>query len=197
MSPHKDNPFLIVGLGNPGRRYHRNRHNIGFMFLDHLADSLGTGFRKMQMKALLAQARLHGLRLLLAKPQTWMNRAGESVAPLIRYYKVPLSNVLIVYDDLDLPHAELRLRAGGGSGGHRGLESILKQLGAEHLPRLRIGIGRPPGRMDPADYVLQDFSDSEWEMMQVTLKQAEDCTRRMILEDIERAMTHCNQRRDD
>lgn len=196
MSPEARDLYLIAGLGNPGRQHHNNRHNIGFLFLDHLAESLDSGFRKMQMKALLGEARLGGDRVMLAKPQTWMNRSGEAIAPLIRYYKVPHENVLIVYDDLDLPHAGLRLRASGGSGGHRGLKSILGQVGSQDLPRLRIGIGRPPGRMDPADYVLQDFSHAEWESMQVTLREAEDCVRRMISDGIEIAMNSCN-RQDD
>lgn len=189
--------LLIAGLGNPGRRYRDNRHNVGFMFVDRLADELGTGFRRMQMKALTADARLEGRRLLLAKPQTWMNRAGESVAPLARYYKVPHENVLIVYDDLDLPQGAIRLRPSGGSGGHRGLESILQQLGETDLPRLRIGIGRPPGEMDPADYVLQDFRENEWETMRIALREAEECVRNLILHGIDKAMTDCNRERPD
>lgn len=186
--------YLIAGLGNPGREHAEDRHNIGFQFLDHLAQELKTGFSKMQMKALLAETRLGEERLTLAKPQTWMNRSGEAVAPLIRYYKIPLGNVLIVYDDLDLSCGQLRLRPGGGSGGHNGLASILSSVGSQDLPRLRIGIGRPPGRMDPADYVLQRFSESEWEIMQVTLREAEDCLRLMIRAGIDKAMTSCNQR---
>ncbi len=189
--------LLIAGLGNPGRRYRRNRHNVGFMFVDLLADELGTGFRKMQMKALTAEARLERRRLLLAKPQTWMNRAGESIAPLIRFYKVPRRSVLIVYDDLDLPQGTIRLRPSGGSGGHRGLESIMEQTGANDLPRLRIGIGRPPGQMDPADYVLQDFRESEWETMKLALREAEDCVRNLILHGLDKAMTDCNRERLD
>lgn len=186
--------YLIAGLGNPGREHAEDRHNIGFQFLDHLAQELKTGFSKMQMKALLAETRLGEERLTLAKPQTWMNRSGEAVAPLIRYYKIPLGNVLIVYDDLDLPCGQLRLRPGGGSGGHNGLASILSSVGSHDLPRLRIGIGRPPGRMDPADYVLQRFTEAEWEIMQVTLREAEDCLRLMIRAGIDKAMTSCNQR---
>lgn len=186
--------YLIAGLGNPGREHAEDRHNIGFQFLDHLAQELKTGFSKMQMKALLAETRLGEERLTLAKPQTWMNRSGEAVAPLIRYYKIPLENVLIVYDDLDLPCGQLRLRPGGGSGGHNGLSSILSAVGSQDLPRLRIGIGRPPGRMDPADYVLQRFSEAEWDIMKVTLREAEDCLRLMIRVGIDKAMTSCNQR---
>ncbi len=186
--------YLIAGLGNPGREHAEDRHNIGFQFLDHLAQELKTGFSKMQMKALLAETRLGEERLTLAKPQTWMNRSGEAVAPLIRYYKIPLENVLIVYDDLDLPCGQLRLRTSGGSGGHNGLASILSAVGSQDLPRLRIGIGRPPGRMDPADYVLQRFSEAEWDIMQVTLREAEDCLRLMIRAGIDKAMTSCNQR---
>lgn len=197
MTEERPGLLLIAGLGNPGRRYRRNRHNVGFMFVDALADELGTGFRRMQMKALTAEGRLEGRRLLLAKPQTWMNRAGESVAPLVRYYKVPYEDVLIVYDDLDLPQGAVRLRPAGGSGGHRGLESILRQIGSSDLPRLRIGIGRPPGQMDPADYVLQDFRESEWEAMKIALREAEECVRNMALEGIDKAMTECNRESSD
>lgn len=197
MTEERPGLLLIAGLGNPGRRYRRNRHNVGFMFVDSLADELGTGFRRMQMKALTAEGRLEGRRLLLAKPQTWMNRAGESVAPLVRYYKVPYEDVLIVYDDLDLPQGAVRLRPAGGSGGHRGLESILRQIGSSDLPRLRIGIGRPPGQMDPADYVLQDFRESEWEAMKIALREAEECVRNMAIEGIDKAMTECNRESSD
>jgi PTH1 family peptidyl-tRNA hydrolase len=146
------------------------------------------------MKAITGTGRIAGAKILLAKPQTMMNLSGNSVGPLMRYYRLPLHNLFVVYDDLDLPHGQLRLKPGGGSGGHRGMASIIKDLGDDTFARMRIGIGRPPGRMDPADYVLQDFSESEWESMRITLQEAETCLMEAIRSGLQAAMTQCNQR---
>ncbi|HJS28551.1 MAG TPA: aminoacyl-tRNA hydrolase, partial [Anaerolineales bacterium] len=154
-------PFLIVGLGNPGREYRGSRHNIGFMALDHLAVRLQVSFRKVQHKALVTDGRHHDRRLILAKPQTYMNLSGQAVASLLRFYKIETGNLLIVSDDIDLPTGSLRMRPGGGYGGQRGLESIIERLGTEDFPRLRLGVGRPPGRKTAAGYVLQGFSRAE------------------------------------
>ena len=144
--------MLVVGLGNPGLRRANNRHNIGFQIVDELA----------------AHGYIDQQRIILAKPQTWMNDSGRSVAPLARFYKVELQDILVVYDDLDIPLSAIRFREAGSSGGHRGVQSIIQNLGTDALPRLRIGIGRPPGRMDAAAYVLQDHTDEEsslvWEV---------------------------------
>lgn len=192
-----DGPYLLVGLGNSGRQYRGNRHNVGFQFVDALAERLRTSFSRVQFNALVADARWHEQRLYLAKPQTMMNRSGRAVGPLARYYRVPTDRMIIIYDDLDLPTGALRLRPGGGSGGHRGMESIIQEVGTQDFPRLRLGIGRPPGRMDPADYVLQDFSDSEREAMQITLREAVDCLERVLNEGLQAAMTHCNRSESD
>ncbi|MGA9533138.1 MAG: aminoacyl-tRNA hydrolase [Anaerolineales bacterium] len=190
-------PFLLVGLGNAGRQYRQNRHNVGFQLLDRLADSLRAGFSRVQFNALVADVRWHDSRIYLAKPQAMMNRSGQTVGPLARYYRIPMENLLVIYDDLDLPTGALRLRPAGGSGGHRGMESIIENLGTQAFPRLRVGIDRPPGRMDPADYVLQDFSDGELEVMQITLRQALECVERVLVEGIQSAMTHCNRSETD
>jgi PTH1 family peptidyl-tRNA hydrolase len=183
--------FLFAGLGNPGRQYRLNRHNIGFMVLDSVARQLGVAFTRHQSQALLTDGSWEGARIYLAKPQTYMNLAGSSVGPLARYYRIPASSVVVVYDDLDLPLGSLRLRGSGGSGGHRGMESIIGTLG-DDFPRLRLGIGRPPGRKDPADYVLEDFSDDEAEAVQAAIGRAADCLRELIRSGLERAMTKFN-----
>jgi len=184
--------YLIVGLGNPGRRYRNNRHNIGFMVVDALARQVGSSFTRHQSQALLTDGRIDGAHVYLAKPQTYMNRVGDSVGPLARYYRIPPTSLVVVYDDLDLPLGSLRLRGGGGSGGHRGVESILQSLGGEAFPRLRLGIGRPPGRMDPADFVLEDFHPDEAEAVQRAIGRAVDCLQDFVRLGLERAMTRFN-----
>jgi len=185
-------PLLIVGLGNPGRQYHANRHNVGFRVVEALAASLGTSFRRMQAKALVTEGRLDGVRLILAKPQTYMNNAGLSVGSLARFFRLPAEQILVIYDDLDLPPGVLRLRPAGGTGGHRGMGSIVEHLGLDDFPRLRFGIGRPPGAMDPADFVLQDFSRAEQELAGAAVDRAVECVRAFALEGIQAAMTRFN-----
>lgn len=153
--------FLIVGLGNPGREYRDTRHNIGFMVLDRLAIRLDARFTRLQAKALVAPAQVGETRLLLAKPQTFMNLSGQAVRGLTRFYKIPPESILVIHDDLDLPVGALRLRMDGGAAGHKGILSIVAELGTEQFARLRVGIGRPPGQMDAADYVLQPLSTPE------------------------------------
>ncbi len=184
--------FLIVGLGNPGRSYRANRHNAGYHVLDQLASAWGISFRRRQSESLLTDVHRGADRVVLAKPQTFMNRSGRAVAGLVRYYKLPLENLLVVYDDLDLPLAELRMRPEGGAGGHKGMRSLIDQLGSGGFPRLRIGIDRPPGRMDPADYVLQDFSEAEREAVELAIRRAIGCIEHFIREGIQAAMTWCN-----
>ncbi|MGA9191709.1 MAG: aminoacyl-tRNA hydrolase [Anaerolineales bacterium] len=185
-------PWLIAGLGNAGRGFRENRHNAGFMVLDRAAKSWGTDFSKTQNQALIAESRRDGDKLLLAKPQTMMNLSGRAVAPLARYYRIPLEQIIVVYDDLDLPLGSLRLRPFGGTGGHRGMESIVHELGSDNFARLRIGIGRPPGRMDAADYVLQDFSSGEAALFSDTADTAVDCLSVFLTDGIETAMTRFN-----
>ena len=129
--------YLIVGLGNPGRKYKHNRHNIGFMLVDRLAERLGVTFSRLQHKALVTDARYQGKKIILAKPQTYMNNSGQAVRALVRFYKIPLENLLIVYDDVDLPFGSHRLRASGGSAGQKGMQSIIQHLGTKEFYRLR------------------------------------------------------------
>ena len=186
-------PYLIVGLGNPGRQYARNRHNVGFLVVSRLAERLGASFCRMQHKALIAQGRHEGRRLILAKPQTFMNLSGQAVVPLLRFYKIPLDHLLVVYDDLDLPPFTLRLRPKGGHGGHKGMRDIIQRLGSQEFPRLRVGIGRPPGRMDAADYVLQDFSPAEQEALEPVLDRAVEGILLWITEGLPAAMNFINR----
>lgn len=188
----RPSPLLIIGLGNPGRGYRGNRHNIGFQILDALAEDLGTRFTRVQANALVTDARLEGVRVILAKPQTYMNNAGRSVSSLARFFKLPPEQILAVHDDLDLPLGALRLRPGGGSGGHRGLGSIVEHLGLAEFPRLRFGVGRPPGAMDPANFVLQDFGPEEADLVTASLLRAVACIRTFALDGIQAAMTRFN-----
>ncbi len=167
-------PTLIAGLGNPGREYRRNRHNIGFMMIDHLAHRWDLAISRMQSEALIADGRVDGEKIYLMKPQTFMNHVGRSVASLARYYRIPPSNLIVIYDDLDLPLGTVRIRPEGGSGGHKGMASIIDALNSNRFPRMRIGIGRPSGRMDPADFVLQDFRTEDAELVDMTLQLSAD-----------------------
>ena len=184
--------ILIAGLGNPGPKYAANRHNVGFRCVERLGSAWGVTFDKRQRKARLALGDFSGGRVILAKPQTFMNESGRAVVPLVRFYKVRLEHLLVVYDDLDLPLGTLRLRPGGGSGGHKGMRSIIEHLGTQDFPRLRIGIGRPPGRMDPAAYVLQDFSADEKSLLEETLERAVVAIEAWLREGIDTAMNRCN-----
>ncbi len=186
-------PFLIVGLGNPGREYRNNRHNIGFMVLDQLAGKLDTSFSKMKMNALMTAVRYKGYRIILLKPQTYMNLSGKAVSSFIRFYKLPLENLLVVYDDVDLPFQTLRMRPDGGDAGQKGVRSIIQELGTKDFPRLRVGINRPPGRMSVSSYVLLNFSDQEVEPLPFLLDQAADAILSFVDLGLNQAMTTYNQ----
>lgn len=192
MNDHSTKTKLIIGLGNPGKKHYNNRHNVGFMILDLLANELGFEFTRRQFKALVTDGSFNGSKLILAKPQTFMNHSGRSVGSLTRFYRIPYSDMLVAYDDLDLPPGTMQLRPAGGSAGHNGMRSIFDNLGTQAFPRLRIGIGRPPGRMDPADYVLQDFNSDDQPLLEIALKRAVDCVRLYIHEGIQAAMTKFN-----
>jgi PTH1 family peptidyl-tRNA hydrolase len=184
--------FLIVGLGNPGREYRENRHNIGFMLIDRLAVELNVRFTRLQSKALVAAASYNECKVILAKPQTFMNLSGQSVQGLIRFYKLPLTNLLVAHDDLDLPPGTIRIRPDGGSAGQKGMESIIERLGTGEFPRLRLGIGRPPGRMEAPDYVLQDFPAGEMTVISETLNLAVEAALTFITDGLEKAMNIYN-----
>jgi PTH1 family peptidyl-tRNA hydrolase len=183
---------LIVGLGNPGRKYRHNRHNVGFMALDRLAERTQLSFAKQQSDAFVSVGVIAGVRVVLAKPQTFMNKSGGPVSALRRFYKVADEDIFVIYDDLDLPVGTIRIRPFGGSGGHNGMNSLIERLGTQGFPRLRIGIDRPPGRMDPARYVLKDFDKDQRPVVEEVIDQAARAVERWIEEGIESAMTEYN-----
>jgi PTH1 family peptidyl-tRNA hydrolase len=184
--------FLLAGLGNPGREYRDNRHNAGFMTIDRLGARLNAGGLKLQSKALVASGVYQDRKLILAKPQTYMNLSGQSVQGLLSFYKIPLTNLMVISDDIDLPFGTVRIRASGGAGGQRGMGSIIEQLGSRDFPRLRIGIGRPPGRMDAAAYVLQDFSKEDLKLLPDILSHAEQAVLEFVVNGLDAAMNKFN-----
>jgi len=183
---------LIAGLGNPGKQYANTRHNVGFQLLDRLAEKHRLRFDKMLNRGIAALGSIADQRVILIKPQTFMNVSGECIAPTAKYYKCELQDVLIVYDELDLPQGRLRMRPSGSAGGHNGIKSIITRMGGQDFPRLRVGIGRPPGRMDSAAYVLQPFTSSEKIEMNETYDRAIDGIERWLSDGIDKAMNVVN-----
>jgi peptidyl-tRNA hydrolase, PTH1 family len=175
-----DEPWLVAGLGNPGERYAGNRHNVGYRTVDELATQLGGKFTSHRSRAHVLEGRLPpagglpGPRLILAKPSVFMNESGGPVAGLLGFYRVPLERLIVVHDELDLPFGVVRLKQGGGEGGHNGLRSISRSTGSTSYCRVRLGIGRPPGRMDPADFVLRDFASADREEVALMVSDAAD-----------------------
>ena len=184
--------YLLIGLGNPGREYRDTRHNFGFMLIDRLAIRLAARGMKVQSKAIVTDAAYDGHKLLLAKPQTYMNLSGQSIQGLAHFYKLPLEQLLVAHDDLDLPFGTIRIRPGGGPGGQKGVASTIEQLGTRDFARLRLGIGRPPGRMDPSDYVLQDFSREDMKELSAILDRAADAALCFVIEGLEMTMNRFN-----
>lgn len=184
---------LIVGLGNPGRRYQGTRHNIGARVIETLARRHRVTLRE-EGWADVGALTLHGARVLFARPQTYVNVSGTAVADLRRRHRLPLENLLVVFDDLDLPVGQIRLRAKGGHGGHNGMRSIVEALGSEEFPRLRVGIGRPREDVDPADYVLSRFSKGEQAQMDEAVERAADAVEAYVRRGIEAAMSAFNLR---
>ncbi|HLU43824.1 MAG TPA: aminoacyl-tRNA hydrolase [Natronosporangium sp.] len=191
IPPARDDQWLIVGLGNPGRQYAGNRHNVGFMVADVLAGRIGARFsRHKRASAEVAEGRLGyggGPRLVLAKPTTYMNLSGQAVAGLARFYKLPAERIIAIHDDLDLPYGTLRAKRGGGEGGHNGLRSMTSSLSTKDYYRVRFGIGRPPGRRDPADWVLSDFSAAERKDLDYLVDRTADFVEAILTDGLEPA----------
>ena len=183
--------FLIIGLGNPGRQYRGNRHNIGFMVVDRLAAANGIQSSKVQNKAIVGDGRVAGQRVILAKPQTYMNNSGDAVGPLANFYKMPPENIFVVYDEMDIPLGTIRLREKGGAGGHNGMKSIIQHIGQD-FPRMRLGVGRPPGRMEPPAYLLQDFSNEQLPIVSDMIDEAIRAIETYLQEGIQMAMSRHN-----
>ncbi|KUK81331.1 MAG: Peptidyl-tRNA hydrolase [Pelotomaculum thermopropionicum] len=187
---------LIVGLGNPGCKYAATRHNVGFMALDRLAADAGVEIKKKMFKSLAGRGMIGRENVILAKPQTFMNLSGEAVGLLLGWFKLNPADLIVVYDDLDLPPGNMRVRSGGGSGGHKGMQSIIKVLGTQNFPRIRIGIGRPPViGFETADYVLSRFSPGEVKKFEEVLEMAAKAVRCIVLDGVERAMNLYNSAR--
>jgi len=184
--------YLLIGLGNPGREYRDNRHNFGFMVIDCIAIRLNARGMKLQSKAIVTNAMYEDRKLILAKPQTYMNLSGQSIQGLAHFYKLPIENMLVAYDDLDLPFGTIRLRPGGGAGGQKGFASAIEKLGTQDVARLRLGIGRPPGRMDPSDYVLQNFSRDEMKSLLAIVDRAADAALEFVINGLDKAMNKYN-----
>ena len=184
--------YLIIGLGNPGREYKDTRHNIGFMLIDHIAVRLNARGMKLQSKAIVISALHEERKIILAKPQTFMNLSGQSVQGLLHFYKIPFENLLVAHDDLDIPLGTIRIRPSGGPGGQRGMASTIEQLGTKDFPRLRLGIGRPPGRMEAKDYVLQDFSKDDMKLLPEVLDRGVGAALTFVTHGLNKAMNQFN-----
>lgn len=189
--------ILIAGLGNPGKEYENTRHNAGFLVLDTLAQKLGADLSERKHRALCGKAVIGGQKVILLKPQTYMNSSGESIRAAADYYKVPPEDILVVYDDISLAPGQLRIRAKGSAGGHNGIKSIIAHLGTQEFPRVKVGIGEKPPRMDLADYVLGHFSSGEKKIMEEVAKEAADAICEIVNVGIEQAMNDHNRRKEE
>ncbi len=182
-----DDRFLIVGLGNPGPRYAATRHNIGFAVVDLLADRIGGRFKAHRSRCEIVEARLSGIPVVLAKPMSYMNESGGPVNAAARFFKTPVERIVVAHDDLDLDYGAIRLKQGGGAGGHNGLRSMISALGSPEFARVRFGIGRPPGRQDPADFVLREFATGERKELGYLVDRAADATEALLRDGLTEA----------
>ena len=189
--------ILIAGLGNPGKEYENTRHNAGFLVLDTLAQKLGADLSERKRRALCGKAVIGGQKVILLKPQTYMNSSGESIRAAADYYKVPPEDILVVYDDISLAPGQLRVRKKGSAGGHNGIKNIIAHLGTQEFPRIKIGVGDKPPRMDLADYVLGHFSSGEKKIMEEAAKEAADAICEIVNVGIEQAMNDHNRRKEE
>lgn len=184
--------ILIVGLGNPGRKYEKTRHNVGFRVADLLAERWGFDHYEDAFEGELGRGQAHGQKVMLLKPQTYMNLSGASVAACARFHKIDLKDIWVIHDDLDLPLGKLRIRTGGSSGGHNGVQSVIDRLGAPDFLRFRLGIGRPTGPIPVEDYVVQPFTGEEKESAQASITRAADAIESALKDGVLRAMNLFN-----
>jgi PTH1 family peptidyl-tRNA hydrolase len=189
-----ERPWLVVGLGNPGSQYAGNRHNVGRMVLDELAERMRARFTRHRTGVGVAEGRATpgGPRFVLAAPQTYMNESGRPVGQLLRFYSLTPERMIVVHDELDIPFGALRLKTGGGHGGHNGVRDIVAVVGTPEFPRVRVGIGRPPGRQPAADYVLRDFAGEERKTLPNLLVDAADAVEALAAEGLEAAQARFN-----
>lgn len=184
--------YLIVGLGNPGQAYARQRHNVGFITLDAISRKHNVAFKKHKSKSLIATLQLNNMSVILSKPQTFMNLSGQSVQELVRYYDIQLDKILVIFDDLDLPIGDIRIRKSGGSSGHRGMQSVITLLGTDTIPRLRLGIGRPPPIVDPKDYVLRPFTEKQKQLIDSLIPKTIEAVESFVVDGVHTAMSNYN-----
>ena len=187
--------YIIAGLGNPTRTYEGTRHNIGFEVIDRLADSFRIDVRIQKNKALCGKGYIEGQKVILAKPQTYMNLSGDSVRELAAYYKVEPEDIIIVFDDISLEPGQIRVRAKGSAGGHNGVKNIIARLGTQEFPRVKVGVGEKPKGWDLADYVLSRFSSDDRKIMDEAVDTAADAVVMMITDSVDAAMNHYNSKK--
>lgn len=187
--------YLIAGLGNPTKEYDKTRHNVGFSVLDVLADKYGIDVSERKHRAYCGKGIIEGQKVLLVKPQTFMNLSGESLRSAVDYYKIAPEDIIVIYDDISLEPGQLRIRQKGSAGGHNGIKNIITQLGTQEFPRIKVGVGAKPPRMDLADYVLSRFSKGEQELMDAAFREAAEAAVMMMTDGAERAMNHYNAKK--
>ena len=186
--------FVVVGLGNPGPRYETTRHNLGVMVLGLLVERTGTRLKSHKSGCLAGDAHLGGRSVVLARPTSYMNESGRPLGQLARFYKAAPEGVLVIHDELDIPFGDVRVKFGGGVAGHNGLKSVAAHLRTKEFPRVRVGVSRPPGRQDAADYVLSNFSSVERKQLPEILERAADAVEQVVTEGVEKAMNTVNAR---
>lgn len=189
--------YIIVGLGNPGKKYEHTRHNVGFEVIDILADRMGIQVDESKHKGLVGRGMLEGQKVVLVKPQTFMNLSGECVRAVADFYKVPEEEIIVIYDDISLEPGQLRIRAKGSAGGHNGIKNIIAHLGSQVFPRVKVGVGEKPRMMDLADYVLSHFTKEEQGKMNDAFKEAADAAAAMVSQGIEPAMNRYNTKKKE
>ena len=184
--------ILVVGLGNPGEKYAGNRHNIGFMVVDHFADSTGIGINKNKFKSSYGNGRIDDIKIHLIKPDTYMNKSGEAVKEISSFYKIPLENIIVIHDEMDLPLGRLKIKSGGGNAGHKGLNSISQHLGSDDFTRIRIGVGKPVTKNSRTGYLLSDFSSDEKEIVNDSIEKASEAVLEILRTNLATAMNKFN-----
>jgi len=188
-----ENITVIAGLGNPGNKYEFTRHNVGFRTIDLISEKYGIRVNRLRHKALLGDGEINGTRVLLVKPQTFMNLSGESIREIYEWYKLPVENIIVIYDDVDLPVGTVRIRPKGSSGTHNGMKSVIYQLQSDNFPRIRIGIGKAPEGWDLADYVLGRFNDDEARIIAASIERAAEAAAMIVTGGINAAMNLYNR----
>lgn len=184
--------FLIVGLGNPGKKYEKTRHNVGFMAIDRIADLLHTSVNTLKWQALIGETRFQNNKVILVKPQTYMNSSGESVREILNFYKLDPKDLLILCDDIDISFASIRIKQKGSAGSHNGLKSIVLQIGSKDFPRIKIAVGKKPAKMDLADFVLSKFSSVEEKIIEEEIEAASQAALDFLEKGVDEAMNTWN-----